>query len=148
MRSHARLPAAASASRPSRRRLSSEFFPWCTEYELKDLPDYEAIAAKFQFAGDLARAWKMRLTFHPSHFVKLAAQEAELLRRSKHELEVHSQVGCPAPRPVASVGCLVMPCAATVQGLTYANLLASVHGCYIRSATGARDGRPACRCLT
>ena len=73
-------------------RLSSEFFPWCTEYDPKELPDYEEIAAKFKFAGDLARAWNIRLTFHPSHFVKLAAQEPELLKRSKQELEVHSMV--------------------------------------------------------
>ena len=35
-----------------------------------------------------------RLTFHPSHFVKLATADEALLCKSIKELEVHSQV-CP-----------------------------------------------------
>ena len=37
-----------------------------------------------------------RLTFHPSHFVKLATADEALLCKSLKELEVHSQVrACP-----------------------------------------------------
>ena len=67
-------------------------FPWCTEYELEDLPDFAAIAEELAWAGRLARAYDQRLTFHPSHFVKLAAEGGELLGRSMKELEVHSRV--------------------------------------------------------
>ena len=73
-------------------RLSSDIFPWCTEYELEQLKDYDAIADELAFAGKLARAYDQRLTFHPSHFVKLAAETDELLKKSIKELEVHSQV--------------------------------------------------------
>ena len=73
-------------------RLSSDIFPWCTEYQLKELKDFEAISDELAFAGKLARAYDQRLTFHPSHFVKLAAETDELLNKSIKELEVHSLV--------------------------------------------------------
>ncbi|KAK9844142.1 hypothetical protein WJX81_005743 [Elliptochloris bilobata] len=73
-------------------RLSSTIFPWCTEYEVPDLPDYAAICDALKFAGNLARAYGQRLTFHPSHFVKLATADEALLCKSLKELEVHSQV--------------------------------------------------------
>ena len=73
-------------------RLTSNIFPWCTFYNLEDLPDFPAIADELAFAGKLARAYDQRLTFHPSHFVKVAAAQEELLQRSLKELEVHSQV--------------------------------------------------------
>ena len=37
-------------------RMSSTIFPWCTEYDVKDLPDYGGIRDALKFAGDLARA--------------------------------------------------------------------------------------------
>ena len=77
--------------------MTSNVFPWCTEYELEELPDFAAIAESLAFAGALARAYDQRLTFHPSHFVKLAAREPKLLARSIKELEVHSQVRISQP---------------------------------------------------
>ena len=72
--------------------MTSNIFPWCTFYNLEDLPDFPAIADELAFAGELARAYDQRLTFHPSHFVKVAAAEEPLLQRSLKELEVHSRV--------------------------------------------------------
>lgn len=77
-------------------RLTSNFFPWCTEYQLDELPDIEAIKEELAFAGKLARAYDQRLTFHPSHFIKLAAPDEALLAKSIKELEVHSQVNIQA----------------------------------------------------
>ena len=37
-------------------RMSSTIFPWCTEYDVADLPDYGGICDALKFAGDLARA--------------------------------------------------------------------------------------------
>ncbi|EIE22309.1 UV-endonuclease UvdE [Coccomyxa subellipsoidea C-169] len=73
-------------------RLSSNILPWCTEYDLEQLPDYAAIADELAFAGKLARAYDQRLTFHPPHFIKLGAEDGPLVDRSIKELEVHSQV--------------------------------------------------------
>ena len=86
-------------------RLSSDIFPWCTEYQLKELKDFEAISDELAFAGKLARAYDQRLTFHPSHFVKLAAETDELLTKSIKELEVHSMVRrtCPGTHAHARI---------------------------------------------
>lgn len=75
-------------------RMTSTMFPWCTEYEMEDLPDWEEIKGHLAFAGDLARAYDIRMTFHPSHFIKLAADNEDLLAKSLKEMEVHSKVGC------------------------------------------------------
>ncbi len=43
-----------------------------------------------------ATRYGQRLTFHPSHFVKLATADEALLCKSLKELEVHSQArACP-----------------------------------------------------
>lgn len=72
--------------------MSSKIFPWCTEWELDQLPQKEEIVKQLAFAGNLARAFDQRLTFHPSHFVKLGCEDGPLLDRSIKELEVHSLV--------------------------------------------------------
>ncbi len=82
-------------------RLSSGIFPWCTEYEVEDLPDYEAIVNNLAFAGELARAYDQRLTFHPSHFIKLGTDDEELVKKSIKELEVHSTVRSACKDPCA-----------------------------------------------
>lgn len=41
-------------------RLSSTILPWCTEYDVSELPDYAAIRGALKFAGDLARACAAR----------------------------------------------------------------------------------------
>lgn len=72
--------------------MSSEIFPWCSEWDFEDLKDKEEIRAAFKFAGELARAYGQRLTFHPSHFVKLGCEEGPLLDKSIKEMEQHSLV--------------------------------------------------------
>lgn len=72
--------------------MSSKIFPWCTEWDFEQLPQKQEVADNLAFAGKLARAYDQRLTFHPSHFVKLGCEPGPLLDRSIKELEVHSQV--------------------------------------------------------
>lgn len=71
--------------------MSSKIFPWCTEWDLEELSTKEEIKKQLAFAGKLARAFDQRLTFHPSHFVKLGCEDSPLLNRSLKELEVHSK---------------------------------------------------------
>ncbi|GAB4823765.1 hypothetical protein N2152v2_010811 [Parachlorella kessleri] len=73
-------------------RMSSVLFPWVGTYEIDDLPNRAELATALRFAGDLARAYDQRLTFHPSHFVKLGAPNEELVAKSIRELEGHSQI--------------------------------------------------------
>jgi hypothetical protein len=43
-------------------------------------------------AGDVARQFGHRLTFHPSEFVKIGGERREVVDQSKRELEVHSRI--------------------------------------------------------
>lgn len=102
-------------------RMTSNMLPWCTFYNMEDLPDFPAIAEELAFAGKLARAYQQRLTFHPSHFVKVAAPEEqrELLQRSLKALEVHSQVGSASAYAFAvqQVSVALQDCMCTQFGL-------------------------------
>lgn len=71
-------------------RLSSVLQPWMGVHSIRDFPQFSEIKAALRFAGDLARVYDQRLTFHPSHFVKLAAPDKELVSKSMSELEAHS----------------------------------------------------------
>jgi len=46
-------------------RMSSDMVPWMSEYELADLPDYEAITVLLKRCGEKAKKQGLRLTFHP-----------------------------------------------------------------------------------
>jgi UV DNA damage endonuclease len=43
-------------------RLSSDFFPWASEYELEDLPDFEEIKSTLAEAGQYAKQNGIRIT--------------------------------------------------------------------------------------
>ncbi|KAI7836305.1 hypothetical protein COHA_009813 [Chlorella ohadii] len=73
-------------------RISSVICPWMGTFELQQLPQYEEISSTLRLAGDLSRMYGQRLTFHPSHFVKLGAPDEELAAKSMRELEAHSQI--------------------------------------------------------
>lgn len=73
-------------------RISSVLLPWSSEYNMEDLPDYEAIKAKLEFVGKLSRIYDQRLTFHPDHFTILCSPKPEVVRKSMHELEMHSKI--------------------------------------------------------
>ncbi|KAG7670542.1 hypothetical protein Ndes2526B_g00304 [Nannochloris sp. 'desiccata'] len=71
-------------------RLSSVLQPWMGVHDIRTFPQFKEICTALQFAGDLARKYGQRLTFHPSHFVKLAAESDSLVEKSIAELEAHS----------------------------------------------------------
>ena len=52
-------------------RMSSEIFPWASEYELEDLKDFDAIEEALYEAGLFASENNIRLTCHPGPFNKL-----------------------------------------------------------------------------
>lgn len=72
-------------------RMSSEIFPWASEWRWKELKDYEEISSRCFYAGELARRYDQRVTFHPSHFVVLTSQKELVVERSLKELETHSE---------------------------------------------------------
>jgi len=73
-------------------RLSSEMFPWASEYNIEDLPDFENIARIMGEAGDLANKYGQRLTTHPGPFNKLASPKERVVLSTITDLEIHGKM--------------------------------------------------------
>jgi len=73
-------------------RMTSKLFPWAGHYELEELPEYELICAALSAAGEVARAADQRITNHPSHFIKLASSNENIIDSSIKDLEIQSRV--------------------------------------------------------
>ena len=68
-------------------RVTSELFPWASEYRLEDLPDFKEIRSVLETCGQMP----VRISSHPGPFNKLAGSGATLDNTIK-ELETHSQI--------------------------------------------------------
>jgi len=73
-------------------RMSSDMFPWCSEYELSDLPDYEKIKNILKGAGTLAKQYGQRLTFHPGPFSVLASTNIDVVKKTIKDLNQHGEI--------------------------------------------------------
>ena len=68
-------------------RVTSELFPWASEYKLKDMPHYREIREVLEACGK----FPVRLSSHPGPFNKVAGSGATLENTIK-DLEIHSEV--------------------------------------------------------
>ena len=73
-------------------RMSSDMFPWMSEYEFSDLPDIGKIRTLLTGLGNLAKKYDHRLTFHPGPFNVLASPNPDVVRKTIAELNKHSQI--------------------------------------------------------
>tara|TARA_R110001592_G_scaffold116716_2_gene318236 strand:+ start:890 stop:1861 length:972 start_codon:yes stop_codon:yes gene_type:complete len=73
-------------------RLSSDIFPWSSEYQLKDMPDYEEIRSTLKECGDFAHKHGMRITTHPGPFNVLGSPKPNVVTKTIKELNTHSEV--------------------------------------------------------
>jgi len=73
-------------------RMSSDIFPWCSEYEISDLPDFEEIAIELKMCGDLSKTTDQRLTFHPSPYCVIASERPDVVQKSFKELRQHAEI--------------------------------------------------------
>ncbi len=73
-------------------RLSSEVTPWASEYNLKDLPDYEEICHHLKVAGDYTKLTGQRISFHPGQFNCLASEKDHVIKNSIKDLEIHGKL--------------------------------------------------------
>jgi UV DNA damage endonuclease len=81
-------------------RIGSNIFPWNSEYEVTQLPDYSTIVEYLHLAGQIIQQSGQRVSFHPDHFVKLGTVKDVVVRRSIHDLNHHdwilNMMGLPA----------------------------------------------------
>jgi UV DNA damage endonuclease len=68
-------------------RVTSDLFPWASEYKLEDLPHFSEIRSYLEAVGRQG----LRLSAHPGPFNKLAGSGATLTNTIK-DLEIHSQI--------------------------------------------------------
>ena len=73
-------------------RLSSDIFPWCSEYELEQLPHFNQIAEVLKTCGKIAKNTGQRLTTHPGPFNKLCSSDPKILANTIKDLESHSRL--------------------------------------------------------
>jgi len=73
-------------------RMSSEMFPWMSEYELSQLPDYNEIKNILQTIGGKALRRGIRLTFHPGPFNVLASPNHTIVKKTIKELRQHAEI--------------------------------------------------------
>lgn len=73
-------------------RISSNMFPWMSEYELSDLPDWKLIQANLRLAGKLATEYNQRLEFHPGPFNVLASLDSNVVKKTIKDLNQHAQI--------------------------------------------------------
>ena len=73
-------------------RMSSDIFPWCSEYEISELKDYTEIKSILKECGDLAKSFDQRITFHPSPYGVLASERPDVVVKAIKELSQHSEI--------------------------------------------------------
>ena len=73
-------------------RISSDIFPWASEYKLSDLPDFDAICDALQDAGDYIEDQGHRITAHPGPFNKLTSPNEQVIQNTIRDLEIHGEL--------------------------------------------------------
>ena len=73
-------------------RISSDVFPWGSEYNLKDLPDFNNIANTLNDCGIYAKENGLRITSHPGPFNVLVSPKPKVVQNTILDLELHGKV--------------------------------------------------------
>jgi len=71
-------------------RMSSSMFPWMSEYELTDLPNWKTIKNLLKGAGTLAQSYNQRVGFHPGQFCVLPSPTQKVVETTIRELNQHA----------------------------------------------------------
>ena len=73
-------------------RMSSDIFPWASEYEFTDLPHFEEIRQALLEAGDEAKRCGQRITYHPSPYGVLASVREDVVIKAIKDLRQHAEI--------------------------------------------------------
>ena len=73
-------------------RLSSEFFPWASEYNFEELPQYNHIKTLLERAGYYAQSVGMRINSHPGPFNVLTSPKESVVQNTIIDLELHGKI--------------------------------------------------------
>jgi UV DNA damage endonuclease len=73
-------------------RISSDMFPWASEYNLEDLPDYNKISNILKGCGTYAKENGLRINSHPGPFNVLVSPNPKVVQNTIIDLELHGKV--------------------------------------------------------
>ena len=73
-------------------RMSSDLFPWASEYSLSDMPHYNRIKNLMAGAGNLANKYGQRITTHPGPFNVLVSPNQKVVQNTIRDLSIHGEV--------------------------------------------------------
>lgn len=73
-------------------RLSSDSFPWMSEYEFSDLPNFKLIQILMKQIGDKAKENGIRLSYHPGPFNVISSQNDSVVEKTIKELNKHAEL--------------------------------------------------------
>jgi UV DNA damage endonuclease len=73
-------------------RMSSDLFPWMSEYQFEDLPNFPQLQHRLTQVGDYIKQHGLRISFHPGQFNVLASPTDDIVRRTVWELDQHSRI--------------------------------------------------------
>jgi len=71
-------------------RMSSDSFPWMSEYMFDDIPNFHIIKDLLQQIGNKAKSVDMRLSYHPGPFNVLSSERQKVIYRAIAELDQHA----------------------------------------------------------
>lgn len=67
-------------------RLSSDSFPWLTEYQIEDLPNSDKIINLLRGIGTIIKNNDLRVSYHPGPFNVLGSLNPDVVKKTIHEL--------------------------------------------------------------
>jgi len=73
-------------------RLSSDIFPWASEYGIENSPYYKPIKHILKICGDYAKDNGIRITAHPGPFNVLVSPKDTVVENTITDLELHGKV--------------------------------------------------------
>ena len=73
-------------------RMSSDIFPWMSEYRFEDLPNYAEIKVEAQKIGKFALVHDIRLSMHPGQFDVLASPTESIVEKTIWDLDQHARI--------------------------------------------------------
>lgn len=73
-------------------RMSSDSFPWMSNYSFLDLPDFNIIKGKLARIGRFVVENNIRVSYHPNHFCVLASNTESVVEKTIDELNKHAEL--------------------------------------------------------
>jgi UV DNA damage endonuclease len=73
-------------------RMSSDSFPWMSEYSFENLPDFESIKKLLTNIGNFIKNNDIRVSYHPGPFNVLASENQSVVVKTIDELNKHAEL--------------------------------------------------------